>query len=885
MAVALVAAVVAWFALGRGRPAQAPAAPAVVTAHPALAAAPRTAPAPRAAGTSRVPDVAHDDDPAGTIRLEGQVIDDREQPVAGATVGVDANPPKLVETDASGSFVFEGLIERDYQLEARSDHGYAGPVHVRLGPMPEAVTLRLQPGGTVEVVVTDGVAPIAGADVELRAAVTWHAKTDAKGVATLEHVGAVWAPLVANATGFAPGATMLGTSGDPAAPVRVALALAHGAAVSGRVVDEAGKPVAGARVVPTRATEPFPVVDPRRDGVATKPDGSFELPILSAGTWRLTATRASYAPATSAPLVLDGTHPKLGVALVLTAGATLAGKVVDSSGAPIASATVRVVVHGNVFWRARRQALTARDGTFSIAGLPHRAIDVVAEHPSGSSQIVAVDLAAAAPPPVTLTLDVGGTIAGTVVDRSGTPVGDAQVTAEAEPTGKPGDLSTWVVRGPQATVTDQGGGFALAGLPDGSYRVYASRPGTSEDAQQLVKPVTARPGGAALRLVVAGDGKITGKVAFADGRVPATFTVRIGSTYGTPFATADGSFTLTAVAGTHSLVVDGPSFLAAKSREVAVAEGKPTEVGTIVVEPGRSVSGRVLDERGGAVAGATVAAGKLLSGGGSELYIASESIDAKDTTTDADGRYRIDGFPPGPITVVAGKDGAGRSASVAVPPGTASATLDLVLQPTTGLEGKITRSGQPLADTVVIATPIGASSNFFVVTGADGTFALDALSPASYLVYPMVGGGGGQPKDMYIVRTEVALGARAHLDIDATPGTSTIAITAKSATGVPIAMGQAFLIGAPLTVHRFSELRALDQLGIFGATPVPMHRRDVMKGVAEVEGVRAGTYTLCVGGVTGTIRPADPMALPVQCQPVKVGASGTQTVAITVPDK
>ncbi|HEX7704435.1 MAG TPA: carboxypeptidase regulatory-like domain-containing protein, partial [Kofleriaceae bacterium] len=87
---------------------------------------PATAPSSAPSDTPRAPG-AHDDDPAGPVRLEGQVIDEKDQPVANAEVGIDANPPKTFVTDASGSFAFEGLIQRDYRLEARSDRGFAGP--------------------------------------------------------------------------------------------------------------------------------------------------------------------------------------------------------------------------------------------------------------------------------------------------------------------------------------------------------------------------------------------------------------------------------------------------------------------------------------------------------------------------------------------------------------------------------------------------------------------------------------------------------------------------------------------------------------------------------------------------------------------------------------
>jgi protocatechuate 3,4-dioxygenase beta subunit len=869
---AAAAAVVIYFVTRRHAPPSPPAKPAAVVAPVAAAPAP--------ASSARMPEAAHDDDPVGTFRLEGQVIDEHEQPVAGAEVGIDANPVKVVKSDASGSFVFDGLIARAYAVEARADAGYAGPVRVRLGAKPEPVTLRLHAGGSVEVAVTDGTAPIANASVELRATVLWTATTNAAGVATFSHVGAEWAPLVASAPGFAPAAMMLGTSGDPKAPVRVALVLARGAAVSGVVVDGAGKPVGGARVVATAASEPFPVVDSRRDGVIAKPDGTFELRAIGAGTWRLTATHATFGPTTSTPIALDGAHAKTGVKLVLEAGGTLTGAVVDASGGPVASANVRVVVRGNVFWRAQRQAFSGADGKFAIAGLPRRAVDVVAQSEQGSSAIVSADLVATAKQDVALKLDIAGEITGIVVDSAGQPLGDAQVFADPEPTGKPADLSIWVVRGDQEAVTDQAGAFVLSGLPPGGYRVRASRSGASIDEQQLAKFVVAHPG-ERLRIVVPNEGKITGKVAFADGKVPLAFTVRLGNSYGTPFASADGSFSLAAVAGTHGLVVDGPSFLAAKSREVVVVEGQPTDVGTITVEPGRSISGRVLDERNNPVAGAKIAGGKLLSGGGKELYIPDESIDAKDTTSDGDGRFRLDGFSPGQLNVVAGT-ASGRSPSIEIPAGTASATVDLVIAPTTSLDGVVTRDGNPLGDTVVIAKPIGATgSNFFVVTGPDGAFALDALAPGAYLVSPMIGGGGSKPKDIYIVRVDLALGTRTHIEVDTTPGPATVTVIAKTDDGQPVAMGGLFLTEATIVVHSAAELVSPDQLDIFGPKPIAVHMRGVIGGSSEVEGVKLGDATLCVTPFAG--RPPDDLSkAPIKCQPVHVGP-GKQTVTIVVP--
>jgi RNA polymerase sigma factor (sigma-70 family) len=847
--------------------------------------APGTKPAepPASTASARELPTIHDDDPKGTLRLEGQVIDEHDAPVPHALVAIDANPPIVVETETDGGFVFEGLIRRDYRIEATAGDRYAGPARLRLGDKPEPITLRMRKGGSVEVVVTEraGGKPVKGAELELRSALTWKATTNADGIAQLKGVGAGWAPLAVRAKGFAPTASMVQTSGNADTIEHVALSLARGAALSGRVIDEAGKPVASARVVATYASEPLPVVDPRRDGVLTGADGAFSIPSVSAGTWRVTATAGDFAPVTSVPLTVDGEHARSGVEIRLTAGAIVRGIVQDTAGNPVAAADVSVVVHGFVPWRARRQTFTDAIGKFTISGLALRPVDVVAWHDTGASAIVAVDFAAKRDQDVKLTLDVSGKISGTVVDKSGQPIGDAQVIAQPDWTGGTADRAAWGVRGVQETVTDQAGAFKFAGLPDGSYRVRAARPGASEAALSLSAGVAAKPNGAPIKIIVPADGRALGKVQLADGKAPLAFTITLGGTNPLPFVgKQDGAFSLPAAGGTYPLTVAGPGFVTT-TKEVTINEGKDTDVGTIKVNPGRSISGRVLDEHGAPVAKATVAAGALLTGGGAELYIKDESIAAKDTETDANGRFVLDGFPPAAITVIAGKPDVGRSASIQLPATNDSATLDLVLAATSGMEGKITREGKPMPDTVVIANPIGAvASNFFVVTGPDGTFALDALAPGSYLVYPMLGGGGNRPKDMYMRRVEVALGKKTKIEIDATPGPVALAVTVKTDKGASVAMGQLITVQATINPQTVLELRDGTNMP-FGDTIVPIYIRGVSEGAATIEGMRPGAHTICA--LFGDPRSMDPSALKFKCSPVKLTAAAKQTATVVIP--
>ena len=445
-------------------------------------------------------------------------------------------------------------------------------------------------------------------------------------------------------------------------------------------------------------------------------------------------------------------------------------------------------------------------------------------------------------------------------------------------TGGTADPAAWAVRGVQETVTDQGGGFRFAGLPDGSYRVRAARPSAHEAALWLSTGVVTKPNAASIKVVVPVDGRAIGKVQLADGKPATMFTITFGDTRPLPFVTTDGAFAVPAVAGTYELTVAGPAFITT-TKQVTIAEGKDTDVGTLAVTAGRSISGRVLDDHGAPVAKATVAAGALLTGNGAELYIKSESIAAKDTETDAQGRFVLDGFPPASLTVIAGKANAGRSASVQLAASPDSVTLDLVVAATSGVEGKVTRNGQPLADTVMFANPIGAMwSNFFVGTGPDGSFALDALAPGSYVMYPRLGGGGGNGSGaMYMRRVEVVLGKKPKVEIDATPGPVTLAISVKTDKGAPLPMGRMGAIQLSINPQTAEELR--DGTHMPGDQIIPMYGGGIQAGAASIEGMRPGAYTLCA--LLGDPRVASSVKL--KCTQVKLIAAAKQTASLVVP--
>ncbi len=823
--------------------------------------------------------------PDGTLRLEGQVIDDAERPVAGAIVAIGTNPARQTATESDGSFVFAKLSARTYELEARAGglHAYGS---ARLTANSDPVILRARPGGKISVLVrTAGDnKPVAGAAVELRSTLMWQAHTNAQGKVEFDGIGPGWRRLQVSANGYAVATRMI-TSASRRAAQTVTVVLESGTAVGGKVVDSAGKPVAGARVWATFASEPFPTIDPRIDAVTSDAKGIWRMPALVAGTYHFIAAHPDHAQTSSAPTYVGGDE-SMNIELKLRAGGVVSGKVMSKAG-PVAGAEVRVVAKGALAWRFRSQTVSAADGSFRLGGLPLRAVDVVAVHDSGSSDIASVDLAANAKGEVTLQLSIADAIAGLVVDAQGDAVAEALVAIQPVFSGALGERRAWSVRRHPRVRTGKDGRFRFAGLPKGSYKLRAARPDALPNALWLHAGVKASPGGDDVRLEVPGETSYTGRVQFDDGSSPLSFTVQLGRTAPTPFASKDGSFSIAAPAGPMMLSIAGPSFITHRAK-LSAAAGEPKDLGTITVKRGRAVKGTVVDADGSPVANAEVAAGRLLTGGGRELNIRSEGIGVHTTKTDDKGAFLISGFDERPFTVVAGLAGKGRSTSLHVPRGKGDVTVKMKLEPTGALSGVASLDGKPLPQTAIIASPRGATlSNFFVITGEDGSFALDMLTPGRYIVQAMLGGGANKPKDMHIFSATVKAGERTKVDMAIKTGSIEVTVNAKTDTGKPVpfamvglAMGK--LDGTPnLEVARNNYPKG--ERGAF------FLRMSMGGRPAVISSIPPGVYSACVIPIADPAMlrsPAGTNKAPAKCVSKTLGADPAKaTYNVTVPEK
>lgn len=172
-------------------------------------------------------------------------------------------------------------------------------------------------------------------------------------------------------------ARKLGWSGS-APGAGLALELGRGGRIRGRVVDGAtGLPVEGAIVhsepdTPARYLWSSLAEIPPGSGAAAKTlaDGTFDLPHASAGSQRLRASKAGYAPSWTKSLALEEGGELEGLNLVLGAGGGIRGSVQGATGTPLAGALVVAtydLTRGPEGGAAVAASETREDGTYEIA--------------------------------------------------------------------------------------------------------------------------------------------------------------------------------------------------------------------------------------------------------------------------------------------------------------------------------------------------------------------------------------------------------------------------------------------------------------------------------------------------------------------------------------
>jgi protocatechuate 3,4-dioxygenase beta subunit len=233
------------------------------------------------------------------------------------------------------------------------------------------------------------------------------------------------------------------------------------ARILGRVIDEEGEPVPGARVLSDLSE------------VVTTGDGAFSLPMDS--TYPAPTIRAIAHGFAEGVMAVGSLAPGdvLAGDLVLRGDYAVEGRVIDAQGDPVPGAAVCT------YPRERNQTSTDDQGRFRLGQLDpskqRTRVSALMEGYVAAAVHVGPEDAAT---PLEIVLGRGSSVAGHVVTRDGAPVPGAAVSVGYSPASS----------GPRSTRTDATGAFSIAVIPPGAQSVWALREGYAAGREYVELP-------------------------------------------------------------------------------------------------------------------------------------------------------------------------------------------------------------------------------------------------------------------------------------------------------------------------------------------------------------------------------------------------------------
>jgi hypothetical protein len=492
-------------------------------------------------------------------------------------------------------------------------------------------------------------------------------------------------------------------------------------------------------------------------------DGRFVLEDVAEGSWVVEASAPDRANGV-APGVRVAAGPTVDVGRIrLTAGGTVRGVVLDTAGAPVAGANA-LVERASRDWSGRgREATTDPGGAFEVRGVEAGMVEVVVNHPSyaqGRSSAVEVD-PTRGPAELRVVLSQGGRIEGRVLRRDGTGV-QAMLNASAASPG--GRRVSWSL---SSTNTAPDGSFVMEHVPAGRLSLVVMTGSGGAMESRHVREVEVREGETTTVEFVSRDIFVSGHVTRGGAPAPG-LRLRL---YG-----ADGQSMMMSAGGMGALSAPptGPQRLTAVTDEsggfVLLADnpGKyhvnVTTVDERVNLPPRSVEIPDADAYTVDLAFSGVPVAGVVTDRDTEQPVPNAFVfvrqrestgpGAGSGTTAADGRFQLE-VEPGEYQLTAGTQGYGSETTDITVGAGGIPDLRLSLSRGGSIKGRVVdAAGRGLGGLRVSASSgEGADRQ---VGGAqtlpDGSFQIDGLTAASYLVVAQSDLGG------FAMRTGISVG-------------------------------------------------------------------------------------------------------------------------------
>jgi hypothetical protein len=730
--------------------------------------------------------------------VTGVVLGANKKPAAGALVRFESAKAttRWVETDAEGRFTIPHAPDgRGAVVVDAGDAGWGGRPDVKL-PLGEgkslAITLAL-PAALEGKVVDDKTGHVVPrAKVFLKAnGFARLVRTGPDGTYHLKGVPTQKYRLTVDEARYVPWAKPdLALAPGEAKHLDIAVTL--GATMIGKVVDEAGAPVAAARGSLMRGGENA-LAGIRRmlrvgnevTAFRTRADGTFKATRLAPGdNQRLFVSHADFERATLAGLSLPSGGTKPNVAVVMHRGATISGVVKDTNNLPIQD--VEVEVDPSVNFRAgaggmvanfarlggastRPRTKTAADGTFHVKGISIGEYALQIKKPGFATERVdPVKVTDKGVDPIAVTLGPGASISGIVRRKSGEGAEGFMVRVGGGGGRGAGGGGGGGILGGMGTdlATASDGLFVIDGLKPGQaydLSVFGGA-GLGPQKRGVVAPA------ANVEIQVAGTGRITGTALDARAGQPLkNFSVSfepdrgggaiirlvargVGAQTGIgqkrDFNTDDGSFTLEDVpAGPWTVVVEAKGYQPARVANLLVEENGVKDGVEVRATPGVVLKGRVTDARSGRpVANANITYQATDSGGGPGGGFggrggAIPGLDpSQDITSDADGHFEIEGIPMGRVKVTAKNPDYTDGSEVAAVKDTGG-TVEIKLTGGGSASGVVALGSQPLPNAQVALAGAGDAGFGRILGGSQtttsdgqGHFEFDHLGAGRYTV-------------------------------------------------------------------------------------------------------------------------------------------------------